>query len=148
VKRRFSRRELLATGALGTATGRSGCSALRPNGGRLGAVAVANQGSEPRDVRVRVERDGQAVRDSTVSLGTETVEDFALVDCTWDSAARGAVRFGSELKGAGERHVTTSDHLARRNCDVANVICLRGTLTSARDERAEVEEYPDPLCTE
>lgn len=148
MKRRFSRRELLTTGAFGTATGLSGCSVLRPNGVRLGAVAVANRGTEPRDVRVRVERDGQVVHDSTVSLGTETGEDFALVDCTWDTTVRGAFRFESELEGAGKSHVTTSDHLAQRNCYVANVICLRGTLTSAWDECAEVEERPDPLCTE
>ena len=147
-ERRYSRRKLLATGTLGTAAWLSGCSALRPTGIRLGAVAVTNRGSEPRDIAVRVERDGRVVHDSTVSLGTETGEDFALVECTWDSTARGVFRFESELEGTGATNVATSDHLARGNCYVANVICLRGTLTSAWDDCAEVEDYPEPLCYE
>jgi hypothetical protein len=147
-RRNYSRRDLLATGALGAATWLSGCSVLRPGGIQLGAVAVTNQSTESRAVRVRVERDGQVVHESTVSLGTETGTDFALVECTWDSTTRGVFRFESELVGTGETNVTTSDRLEQGRCYVADVICFRGTLTSAWDECVEVEAYPEPLCYE
>lgn len=143
-----SRRAFLTTGALGTATWLSGCSVLRADGIQLGAVAVTNQSSEPRDITVRVERDGQLVHESTVSLGSETGEDFALVECTWDSTARGVFRFEAELEDTEETYLTTSDPLEQGRCYVAEIICVGRTLTSAWDECAEVEEYPEPLCYE
>jgi hypothetical protein len=57
-------------------------------------------------------------------------------------------RFESELTETGETNVTTSRHLEQGRCYVADIICLGGTLTSAWDECAEVDDHPDPLCYE